>query len=66
MNTYRFIRTHTDGKMYSDTVLLPENHTLTDDEILAIQDARFQRWLIAIAPPTITEETVVVDEPPVV
>lgn len=60
MNTYRFMRTSTDGKVYSDTVLLPEDHTLTDDEILAIQDERFQRWLIAIAPPVITEEPPVI------
>ena len=70
MNTYRFMRTNAEGNVYSDTVMLPEDHTFTDDEILAMQDERFQRWLIAIAPPAITEEPVVeelaITEEPVV
>jgi len=47
-NTYRFEKTLPDGRRYSDAIMLPMDHTLTDEEILARQEARFEQWITAI------------------
>ena len=36
---------------YRDALYLPEDHVLTDEEIEAIKQARFDRWIAAITAP---------------
>lgn len=36
-----------DGVIYSDAIVLDEDHTLTDQEIEAIKQDRYNNWLIA-------------------
>lgn len=51
----------TDGTYtYRDALHLEDNHNLSDTEIEAIKQARFDRWLAVItAPPVIEEEPTV-------
>ena len=47
----------TDGThTYRDAIHLPEDHTLTDEEIESIKQTRFANWVAAVtAPPQISE-----------
>jgi len=51
----------TDGTYtYRDALYLEDDHNLSDVDIEAIKQARFDRWLAAVtAPPVIEEETTV-------
>lgn len=50
----------TDGTYtYRDALHLEDNHNLSDTEIEAIKQARFDRWLAVVtAPPIIVEDVV--------
>ena len=57
-----FIKTSEDGVYsFSDALHLPINHTYTDEEIEAMKQARFDRWLDMILnpPAPVVEESVV-------
>ena len=42
----------TDGNyIYRDAIHLPEDHVLTNEEIEAIKQTRFDRWITAITTP---------------
>jgi len=58
-----FEKTSEDGLLiYRDAIHLPEDHGLTDDDIEAIKQLRFDRWYSAVTnPPPIDD--VPVDEP---
>ena len=36
------------GYTFSDALILPDDHELTDDEIAALQQARFDKWYAII------------------
>lgn len=40
---------------FTDSIVLPENHTMTDAEIEAMKQARYSNWLAIISAPQ--EET---------
>lgn len=51
----------TDGTyVYRDALYLPEDHVLTNEEIEAIKQARFNRWIAAITAPV--EDSPAVEE----
>jgi len=54
-----FTKTSNDGVYsYSDALHLPENHSLTEEEIEAMKQARFDNWLNMILNPlTLVEES---------
>ena len=57
-----FTKTSEDGVYsFSDALHLPINHTYTDEEIEAMKQARFDRWLDMILnpPAPVVEESVV-------
>lgn len=57
-----FIKTSEDGVYsFSDALHLPINHSYTDEEIEAMKQARFDRWLDMILnpPAPVVEESVV-------
>lgn len=53
-----FIKTSADGiYSYSDALFLPANHSHTEEEIEAMKQERFDRWLnMILNPPTPVEE----------
>jgi hypothetical protein len=55
-----FTKTSDDGVYsYSDALHLPENHSFTDEEIEAMKQARFDKWLnMILNPPAPVEEEV--------
>jgi hypothetical protein len=57
-----FIKTSEDGVYsFSDALHLPINHSYTDEEIEAMKQARFDRWLDMILnpPEPVVEEPVI-------
>ena len=59
-----FIKTSEDGVYsFSDALHLPINHSYTDEEIEAMKQARFDRWLdMILNPPEPVVEEPVVEE----
>ena len=59
-----FIKTSEDGVYsFSDALHLPINHSYTDEEIEAMKQARFDRWLdMILNPPAPVVEEPVVEE----
>lgn len=50
---------------YSDALHLPANHTFTDEEIEAMKQQRFDRWLnMILNPPAPVEQIPVTEEVP--
>lgn len=45
-----------DGQVFRDAIHLPEDHTLTDAEIEAMKQARFDAWYAIITTPEESEE----------
>jgi hypothetical protein len=57
----------TDGTYtFRDAIWLPDNHTMTDDEIESLKEERFQNWLSIInTPPQDITEPFLPEEPPI-
>lgn len=49
-----------DGYTFKDAIVLPENHGLSDEQIEAMKQARFDAWYTLITTP---QEEVVPEEP---
>jgi len=43
---------------FLDSIVLPDNHNLSDEDIEAIKQARINQWIIAVSPPPILDSTV--------
>jgi hypothetical protein len=41
--------------MFCDAIDLPDDHTLTDDEIEAIKQQRLSNWIAAVTAPSVEE-----------
>jgi hypothetical protein len=50
-----------DGYTLKDAIVLPDNHGMTDDEIEAMKQKRFDNWYAIVTAPPIEE---VVEETP--
>lgn len=49
-----------DGYTFKDAIVLPENHGLSDEQIEAMKQARFDAWYTLITTP---QEEVIPEEP---
>jgi hypothetical protein len=43
---------------FSDAIVLPDDHTLTDDEIEAMKQHRLENWIVAVTAPSVEENIV--------
>lgn len=65
MITIDFEKTNEAGTMvYKDAIYLPEDHSYTEEEIEAMKQQRFDRWLDIVMNPVIEE--VPIDTPVIV
>jgi hypothetical protein len=51
--------------VYRDALNLPEDHTLTDEQIAAMKQERVDNWIAIITAPPVEEPVEMLDEPPV-
>lgn len=51
--------------VYKDALNLPDDHTLTEDEILQMQQARIDRWVYNIENPIVVVDAPVEEAPTV-
>jgi hypothetical protein len=50
----------TDGiYTFRDAIVLPDNHTLTDEQIEQLKEERFQNWLCIVTAPPIEEDLLI-------
>lgn len=53
-----------DGMSYKDAIVLPEDHGMSDDQILAMQQERFEAWYANVIASQNKEEPKQQEEPP--
>jgi hypothetical protein len=46
---------------FRDAIVLPDNHTFTDEQLEELKEQRFQAWLSMITAPPIEEELPIED-----
>jgi hypothetical protein len=47
--------------IFRDALHLPDDHTLTDDEIQAMKQQRVDNWIAVVTAPPVEPDTVVID-----
>lgn len=47
--------------LFRDALHLPDNHTLTDDEIQAMKQQRVDNWIAVVTAPPVEPDTVEID-----
>jgi len=47
--------------IFRDALYLPDDHTLTDEEIQAMKQQRVDNWIAAVTAPSIEPDTVEID-----
>jgi len=50
-----------DGNVYRDSITLPDNHTLTEEEIQTLKDARYISWKMFVQQASIQSDEAVVN-----
>lgn len=53
-----------DGMSYRDAIVLPEDHGMSDDQILAMQQERFEAWYANVIASQNKQETIQQEESP--
>ena len=53
-----------DGMSYKDAIVLPEDHGISDDQILAMQQERFEVWYANVIASQNKEEIIQQEESP--